>query len=451
MLPDRRHSDSGNFRISFILFLIFLFLSGAIAEASDVSSQTDTVRIKIEPLWKRESFFSNSEYQGLFFNDGKLYLKRKTTNSSILTCINPTDGKDIWKSKILDSRDTIFTRDYIVNALVSRIQVIRKSNGSVCRLRNLKYQYLDIFTASEKGSMIFFNGFEKRNTVITAYDFWEGKTIWKKPVKELTKGMLEQLFPDNCIFFRGRLFIGANNCFIILSAVNGDLLKCHIPETWCSFQMTPVFDKENNLYTASTIFCFHDSDEIFSQIGNISKPEGYSLTKFDNEFQKKWEVKISPAASNPTLYGNRIFIVTMDEEDYRNRATVPMHHRLCCFDSNTGRKIWEYRFDNTIPSSALQLNENRIHCYKGLVFYCSGFDGLFVFDADKGNMLKAITTGNITDEDRMQWLSPPPYSFVSDKDTIYLYGHFNNDDKSKPGKKEKQILEAFRVYKVDRP
>ena len=119
---------------------------------------------------------------------------------------------------------------------------------------------------------------------------------------------------------------------------------------------------------------------------------------------------------------------------------------LSCYNKDTGKKIWEYKFKRGNSYWEYFMGRNQLDFYKKVVIYCHSYDGVYIFDAENGKLLKRIYIGDHKYLSDITVYTPPPYCSTFNNGVIYLLGCFSD---SKPEdltrKDDRQILGAFRI------
>lgn len=444
-----------NIRVGIVTLLIFIVLCHGFSEGGEVpgakkvpviksaGKPTSPARIEIEPLWRKEDFSPVSDVIGIIFHNGSLFLNGDVYSECYLTCIDSKNGEVIWKNRFKGFIAPLIAGEYIITASYRNVLILDFFTGKTHASRILPHKILYNYAASEKGPTIFYDSLENEKSIITAYDLSGKKTIWKKTSASLIDKNCTNILVNCYLHYKDRLFVGANNCFMILSPTTGNMVKLFFPVKNCSFFYSPVFDNTDNLYVASTISVLHFYMEPTMVKEIVDQYESYSLVKFDGKYKKKWEVNIFPAASSPIVQDNRLYLITMDKNDMKHPANGLIHPIINCFDSQTGKKIWQYRFDGVISLARLLYDKNEVYCYRNLVLYCHTYDGVYIFDAESGELLKKVNYGYHKSLENVSPFTAPAYHCAFDKNMFFLSGYFYDEEKPRDG--ERQVLGKFKI------
>ena len=413
-------------------------------------NKSDSLRsVSVLPLWKVKDRYQESPMNFLFSSGGNVYFNEIQGH---LSRINPLDGTKIWKSDKGSARCLKFTDKYIVDACEREVNVIDKIAGNTiknCRLRdrtvfNLGISGDDLIMYYQ--SDVYRNGIHQGDHIL-AFDIMNEKVLWSKPIEKMgPKNRVGLIYRFKKI--GDKLFVGATNSFLVLSSLTGNVIKWFDAEANCGFIFEPAVDNNDNFYAASSLFVLWNNLMYDWKPVIIDSYQRFYVFRFDKNLQQIWKKEIPPAISSPVISENKLFLLTIEPKDLKPPLPEFARPVLNCFDKNTGEKLWDYRFMRGEVYFEQLMERNYIHCYDGLVMYCHGFDGVHIFDAKTGKLLKKITLAPTKFPVALTPFSFPHYTAAYDKGTIYLFGYFREENLEDCTKtREEEILAAFRVKK----
>lgn len=340
-------------------------------------------KIKIKKLWKtriKESYADDYGY--LYIYKDHLYLSGKS-----LYCLDAKSGNLKWvKQKANAGQRISFWGKFVVAANNQKMFLLKRITGEVV----WRKKFDDIITTMKidnKKGILYLTTLTK----IFSFDLEKRKVIWSKNFATFPGGGLTQfIFPPT--FYDGNLLLGTNMQLYVISKKSGDLLLYYFdgqtfPISPIYFFLISAFDC-NHICAASTFRIFPG---FLSDVGLPEPKKEYRLIKFEkpwNEMRKKWERKIFPAASEPVIYGNYIYIVTFTNHNYNSLRPRPFvfYTKLTCYQKKNGEKIWDYHFE--VP--AAYSIEKRLSYCNGLLIYCHNSAGVFFFNLKDGRLLGRI-------------------------------------------------------------
>ena len=362
------------------------------------------------------------------------------------------NGDILWKNNIGGTKKLVFLREYLLCIFDRKILFLNKLSGEIIKTQTLKNRVLFDSTISKADELLYYET-QDDNYIrkIIAINLQTGKTVWKNPIENIFKKQNKRLFSALYSYKKmgNRLFIGADIGFLILDPFNGEFLKWYDSKSNCAFLYKPDSDKSGNIYTASSYFMLYQFITNLSLAPTSKNYDKFSLFKFDQNMKKVWEREISPSVSSPLIAGNKLFIITLNKNDCCKPPISGLRRPvLNCYDKDTGKKLWDFKFKKGNSYFEYIEERNKLYFYKKVVIYCHSYDGIHIFDAENGRLLKKIDLGhhNILSNATLYTDIFPPYCSTFSGGVIYLFGIFNDPESNNCStQKSEQILSAYKI------